>query len=364
MSITTISGIRIAGISCTVPEPSGSIDDFVNTFGQKTVENIQSETGVRRWHTATYETCTSDLCHTATVRLLKDLSWEPVSVGLLVLVTRGSDYGVPSTSCILQNRLGLPKSCAAMDVSHGGAGYIYGLWIISSLMKAGGIKRALLLAGDVIRKNVSSRDKRTALLFGDAGTATALECSDDSAPMTIFLGSDGSGKTNIQIPAGGHRLRCNAETSIVKECEDGNFRSDDHLRIDPNRFHDFALAEVEPAIGKVLDRHGWTKESVDAFLFHQAGKNILDALRLQMELPDNKVPSSLENFGNTSSASIPLTMSQCMGALRGKPHQLIMAGFGSGYSWGTCAITVGPVVMPETIILATQDVPKVELPGE
>lgn len=364
MALARISGVRFAGISCTVPEPTGSINDFFDTFGKDFVETYSEKTGVKKWHYATQNICISDLCFTAADRLLNDLSWERDSVDLLVVASHSLDYGVPATSCILQNSLGLSKDCAALDISHGGSGYIYGIWIISSLMSAGKFNRAILLAGDAIRKTISPQDRQTSLLFGDAGSATAFECCDSSEFLTIAMGTDGTGLKKQFIPAGGHRLRWSDQTRIIAEREAGNYRADDHLCMDGPELLNATMKEIKPMLNTVLSEHEWEKEMVDNFVLHQSSKQIIETLSDEMGLPSEKVPLSLENYGNTTSASIPMTMVNNMGYLKERSSNLAMAGFGAGYSWGACAATVGPVIMPELSILKIKDVPIVEIPGK
>ncbi|MDL1984176.1 MAG: ketoacyl-ACP synthase III [Deltaproteobacteria bacterium] len=352
MAITKVSNIRLAGIVGAVPEPVRTVQDCTEYFDEKEVLKISQSTGVKRWHVAPSHVCVSDLCHTATERLLAELDWSRDSIDLLIFISQGPDYILPATGCILQSRLGLSKQCAAFDINLGCSGYVYGLWLIAHMLSSGKLNRALLLVGDTASKTVSHLDRSAALLFGDAGAATAIERCEEERSMTFVFGTDGTGAKNLIIPAGGFRYRRNKSSGIPKERENGNIRSDEQLFMDGAEIFAFTLREVSPMLKTVLKEAVWSADDVDAFVFHQANKFIIEYLAKRMKLPIEKVPMSLENYGNTSSASIPLTMVHTLSdKLRNESLKIVMAGFGVGYSWGACTLSCGPMVMPEIIIL-------------
>lgn len=351
MTVSNLQGIRIAGVSCCVPELVGKVEDFSDDFGKENVGKISASTGVQKWHYTTDDIVTSDLCFTAAKQLLDDLSWERESVDLLIFLTQGPDYVLPATSCVLQERLGLSKNCAAFDTVLGCSGYVYGIWLAGSLLSSGKFKRALLLVGDSSRKAVSEKDRSTALLFGDAGSATAIETSDNAQNMTFVLGTDGKGKHNLVVPAGGDRFRHNLDIRELKKREDGNYRKDIDLYMNGPEIFSFTLKEVKPMVKTVLDEHGWAIADVDSFVMHQANKFIIQFLSKKMKLPLEKVPMSLKNYGNTSCASIPMTLvNNLADQIREENMNLVLAGFGVGYSWGACTITTDQMIIPEMII--------------
>ena len=352
MAITKLSNIRLAGIACAVPETIRTALDYTKHFGEKDVLKISQSTGVKQWHVAPENMCTSDLCHAAADKLLNDLGWERESIDLLVFITQTPDYVLPATGCTLQHRLGLSKNCAALDINLGCSAYPYGIWLIGHLLSSGNLNRALLLVGDTASKTVSDLDRSAALLFGDTGAATAIERCEDQNPMSFVLGTDGAGAKNLLIPAGGFRYRRNESSAIPIERENGNIRSDEQLFMDGAEIFAFTLREVNPMMKTVMSEAGWSVEDVDAFVLHQANKFIIEYLAKRVKLPIEKVPMSLENFGNTSSASIPLTMLMKLGVrLRSESLKIVMAGFGVGYSWGACTVQCGPMVMPEIIMI-------------
>jgi 3-oxoacyl-[acyl-carrier-protein] synthase-3 len=229
MATGTIQGVRLAGIASAVPDRIRSLADEAPHFGDADVARIAESIGVRSRHVVYGGMCASDLCFVAADRLLGELDWARTSVDALIVVSQTPDYRLPATSCGLQQRLRLSKQCAAFDVGLGCSGYVYGLWIASSLLASGGARRVLLLSGDTSTYFCSPADRSVALLFGDAGTATALEADGGAPPMTFVLGTDGSGRDNLIVPAGGFRTPHSADTAARVAGDDGNTRSAEDL---------------------------------------------------------------------------------------------------------------------------------------
>ena len=312
MSFFKIHNINILGISSAVPKKV-SINrnlKFIDT------------TGIIEKRIAEEDTCTSDLCLIAAEQLIKDLDIDKQEIEILVFVSQTPDYKVPVTSTILQNRLGLPQSCVCIDIPLGCSGYVYGLSVISSLISTIK-KKGLLLVGDTISKEVSPGDASTEPLFGDAGTATMLEYNLNSNPMYFDLGSDGGGYESIIIPKGGCRNK-------YKEAEE-------RLVLNGIDVFQFGVIKIPKLLNYFLDRLSLTVEDFDLFVFHQANKMMLDKIYRKLNLPESKTLHSLEKFGNTSSATIPLTLVTNLDLIR-KETNLIICGFGVGLSWGSAYI--------------------------
>jgi 3-oxoacyl-[acyl-carrier-protein] synthase III len=336
-------GVRIAGVSCAVPRHEAKLSEMADFFTEEEIAKVSKMTGVAARRVVQDGTCTSDLCATAADSLLNRIGWERDSVDLLLFLSQTPDYVLPATACALHGRLDLSPACVAFDVNLGCSGYVYGLSLCSSLLAAGGYRRALLLVGDTISRCVSPQDRSTALLFGDAGTATALEPSPDAADMFYVLGTDGKGEKNLIIPAGGFRQRPTAETLTRLEGEDGSIRSASDLYMNGNEILSFTLRSVPKLVEETLAFSGQTVEEVDAVIFHQANLFMLDHIMKKAKVPKEKAPISLDRFGNTSSASIPLTMVTERGSqLTEQGGSLILAGFGVGYSWGGAAVRIQP----------------------
>jgi 3-oxoacyl-[acyl-carrier-protein] synthase-3 len=347
MACLTTKGTAIRGIASSVPANRKTTADFAEVFGKNEAEKIALGSGVRTLRAGGPGLCTSDLCCAASEALLKELAWDRRSIEALVFVSHSFDYPLPATACILQARLGLPKTCAAFDIALACSGYVYGLWVAAGLIMTG-CKRVLLLAGEMGTRMVSPQDKTMAPLIGDGGSATALE-SDDGTVMHFELGTDGAGYKHLIMPAGisSARLPHTAQTITRTEKAAGIILSDEDLQMNGAEIFTFTLREVPPLIDSILQRSQWQKEEVDQFVFHQANKFILVHLAKRMSIPEQKLPLIMEHYGNTSSASIPMAITHCLReTLQKQRLKLVLAGFGAGLSWGACALELGPIVAP------------------
>ncbi|KFF05895.1 3-oxoacyl-ACP synthase III family protein [Flavobacterium reichenbachii] len=334
MAVFSVNNIAIKGISCCVPKQTERNIDL-DILTQEEVRKFIDVTGVEERRIAADEICTTDLCCEAAEKLIKELNWQKEEIEILVFVSQTSDYILPISAAILQDRLGLSTNCIAFDVPLGCSGYVYGLSILSGMMQTTGIKKGLLLAGDTISKIISKTDKSTLPLFGDAGSATALEFAAN-AQLSFDLGSDGSGYKTIIVPDGGSRNRINNDSLKVQTIEKGIERSACDLVLDGMDVFSFGITQGPKTVNKLIEAFEIDKDQVDYFVFHQANMMMNKMIAKKLKLPIEKVPYSLKNFGNTSSATIPLTIvSEIKEAVLNKPSNLIMCGFGVGLSWGT-----------------------------
>ncbi len=349
MASAGVSGIRIAGVACAVPAESRTPRDETG-FAPEVGEKISRNTGILTRHVAPKTVCTSDLCYAAAQRLLDSLQWDRKEITGLIFISQTPDYVLPATSFSLHRRLGLSDSCYAFDVNLGCSGYVYGLWLASSLMQTV-TGKVLLLVGDTISKLTSSEDQSVAFLFGDAGSATALERDPDALPMFFEMGSDGSGDKSLIVPSGGFRDRKNASSSIRSPRENGNVRSDEELYMDGAEVFSFTLQRVPAMVSKILLASGAEMNDIDAFVFHQANAFMLAHLVKRLKIPQDKFILAMQNYGNTSSASVPVAMgaSDLREMLRERPVRLLLAGFGVGFSWAAALLTCGPGIFPEII---------------
>ncbi len=351
--MSELSNVRLAGIANAVPEYCRPVTDEAHLFGERTINKFSQTTGVDKRHLVPQSMCASDLCFEAAERLLADLDWPRDSVDALIFVSQTPDYVLPATSCVLHKWLGLAKHCAAFDLSLGCSGYVYGLWIASQLVAGGGSRRVLLLVGDTSSRIVSPYDQATALLFGDAGSATALEYAPHAPPMFFSMCTDGAGQDHLIVTAGGFRNPHTEQTGQRTERENGAIRSDEDLFMDGAEVFSFTLREVPALIEAVLSQAGWSAATTDAFVMHQANKFIIGHIARRLRLPLKKVMYSIKEYGNTSSASIPLTMTHTLTEnLQQGRMKLLLVGYGVGFSWGGVALTCGPLVMPEMIYVS------------
>lgn len=345
MAAVRWSGIRLAGVWAVAPSAKGTVEDLAGRFGGADARKIADSTGVEERRLAPDGVCASDLCQEAGSRLLRELAWAPDSVDALVFVSQTADYALPATACGLQQRLGLAPSCAAFDVSLGCSGYVYGLWLAGALLQSRAARRVLLLAGDTMTRLVSPFDRATAPLFGDAGTATAIEGLPGGGPSwTFVLGTDGAGQAHLIVPAGRFRQASSEATRNRTEREGGNRRSDEDLFMDGAEVFAFTLREVPPLVASVLEQSGKTAADIDYVVFHQANQFMLRFLAKKIALPKEKVVLGLKQFGNTTCASIPLAMATELDArLMSGPATLLLAGFGVGWSWAAAVVECGPL---------------------
>jgi 3-oxoacyl-[acyl-carrier-protein] synthase-3 len=292
------------------------------------------------------------MCEASARKLLEGLSWNPEEVQLLVFVSQTRDYFIPQTSGILQHKLGLPKSCISLDIGLGCSGYVYGLSVMGSMMNSMGIKKGLLLVGDISSLNSAYRDKSTYPLFGDAGTATAIELDSTAHPISFNLQGDGAGHKAIIIPDGGMRHILTKKSFEYKKIGPGIHRTKLHVALDGIEVFNFSLREVVPNIKELL---GFSKHDISQFdylIFHQANKLINETLRKMLKVDKSKVPLSITKFGNTSSASIPLTLvSELQSQLQSGKVNLLLAAFGIGLSWGSATVETSQVFVPDLIEL-------------
>lgn len=312
------------------------IEPTQTSTDQYSSEEFMQTTGIleKRWSN---EFTTSDLCLPVAEKLIEKLGWEKETIDGLIFVTQTPDYILPATSCVMHGRLGLKKNCVCLDISLGCSGWVYGLSVAMSMMEGGGIKRMLLMVGDA-RKHVYIEDHDQ--LFGYAGTVTVLEYDPEKSKPTYFdLGSDGTGYDAIIIPGGGTRNQYDSNSLDIRECEDGRKRHSLQTLMKGIDVFTFGITTAPKSV-KQLSRHfEFDYLDYDYFVFHQANRMMNEMIRKKLKLEEDKVPYSMTMFGNTSSASIPLTIvTQLHDKLDGKKN-LIGCGFGVGLSWGSVAFT-------------------------
>jgi len=348
MAFFKIEDVKIRGFSVCVPK---QIEENISfpLFNDEETKKFISTTGVERRRKADNSTCTSDLCASAAEALISGLQWNKDDISIVVFVTQTPDYILPATSPIIQHRLGLSKDCYTLDISLGCSGWVYAMSVVagllSKLIDGGG--KALLLTGDTPSKISSNQDKSTYPLFGDAGTVTALEYVKDAEPMLFGMNSDGSGYKSIIINDGGYGFRNPFSLSSLDMVVrgEGIVSNNLHQILDGMDVFSFGIREVPKSVNRLVDTFNLDKDKIDYFVFHQANLYMNEQIRKKLKLPVEKVPYSLKNFGNTSSASIPLTLAtQLHNELKEKKLQHIACGFGVGLSWGSMYFTTDNIV--------------------
>jgi 3-oxoacyl-[acyl-carrier-protein] synthase-3 len=342
------NNIRITGISAAVPKK------VINNQTSHTHINAEEKTktinltGIKEYRMAGPSICTSDLCLNAAENLILSLKISPTSIDAILFVSQTPDYKMPSTACILQDKLGCGLNTVAYDINLGCSGFIYGLFTACSFIQGARLERVLLLCGDTQTKLSYKKDKNVSFILGDAGTATLIENEQNSSDIIINLLTDGSGYDNLIVPAGGFRYPSNDETRKVKIQEDGQLRSKEHLFMSGMDIFNFSVTKVVNTIREFMESENINPAKLDYLVLHQANKFMTDKIARKLKIPLENVPYSMEKFGNTSSASIPLTIvnSFNQGEFRGT-NNCVLSGFGVGLSWGVININIKDIICPE-----------------
>jgi 3-oxoacyl-[acyl-carrier-protein] synthase III len=348
MSIVTFKNVYIAGISAVVPKNIINNRHFSDIFTDKEIENAINTTGIAERRFADKDICSSDLCFEAAEILLNDMDIDRNSIDLLIFLSQTPDYHQPATAPMLQHRLGLSKSCGSFDINLACSGYIYGLSTAFSYATQNGIDRVLLLVGETLSKIISKSDRATSLLFGDGGTATLIEKSKTDSISYFSLNSDGSGESVLKINGGGYRNQSSSETIRIKEFEDGSKRSDENIFMDGMEVFNFTMREIPKDIKHILKFSNTSLDDIDHIVFHQANKFMTDFFAKKLKYPIERVPYSLQRFGNTSAVSIPLTIvSEMKDFLYRENKKVVMCGYGGGLSWGTALLDLDDVYISD-----------------
>lgn len=327
------NNVSIKGVVSCVPKLR--LDNLNDKFIDEADKLVQA-TGIRYRHVVSEDTCTSDLCIRAAEVLMSQLNWKAEEIDCLIFVTQTPDYVLPATSNSIQSRLSLRSSTFCLDISLGCSGYIYAMSVCTAMLELGYFRKGLVLAGDTISKICSTEDKSTYPLFGDAGSATALQYCPGAPQLKFSFGSDGEGSDAIIVRDGGYRNPTTLQSFQHKLYGDAGVRhSDLQLHLNGMDVFSFGITVVPRAINDFLEKYSISKAAIDHYIFHQANLFMNERIRKKLEIPAEKVPYSLHSFGNTSSATIPLTMAtQLSVSTEHKDHSCIACGFGVGLSWG------------------------------
>lgn len=338
MAIITYRNVGVTAAAACVPQRVSDNSSLEYLLSREDLEKTIRAIGIERKRIAESDVCASDLCFKAAKRLFEDTNVDPASIDLLLFLSQTPDHRIPATAPILQHRLGLPRTTAALDLSLGCSGYVYALSTAFSYASMEGVQKVLLLVGETFSKIINPRDKVNIPLYGDAGTATLIE-KGHFDPSTFILYSDGAGEAAVKIKGGGFRYPITQQSCIEYEQEDGNVRNDLQVFMDGMDVFNFAIKEVPRSIKEIVERTGRPLTDIDFIVFHQANKLMTDFFIKKLKFPLEKVPYCLQDFGNTSSASIPLTLVSCLEGKLMEKKTLILCGFGAGLSWGTALLS-------------------------
>lgn len=330
-----IKNVALRGVTGTVPNnPKTTMD--LGLFTQEEADTFDNTVGIKKRYVATDDICASDLCYDAAERLIESLGWEKDSIDVLLFESVCPDYKTPPTSGIMQARLGLPTTTFVLDIPMGCCGCIYAINIAGNLLTNGNVKRALLLVGDTATRMGSPRDKSRVPLFGDCGTALALEYDPAAEEIVIDFNTLGSGYEALMTPHGGFRHPITPQSFEYEDFGNGIVRAPKDTLINGMDVFAFAISRPPVSIKKVMQQYDLNTDNVDYFLIHQANKLIVDRIVKKLKLPLEKTPYDLQEFGNLGGCSIPMLMTYNLKEeLTTRPLTLVCSAFGLGLTWGT-----------------------------
>lgn len=327
----------IKAISYYLPEKIVTNEQLVEEFPEWSVDKIAKKVGINERHIAADDETAGDMAFKAAEKLFQENRIKRDSVDFVLLCSQSPDYFFPSTSCIIQDRLGLPTKCGAFDFNLGCSGYEYGLAIAKGFIISGVAKNILLLTSETYNKHIHPKDKGNRTIFGDGASASLISTDGFATIGEFVLGSDGSGYDRLIHKTGA--MRYNQRLNDFHEDENGTPLSSDHLYMDGRAIFDFTSDVVPPMIEETLSKHMLTMEDVDLFIFHQANRYMINYLRKLMGIDEDKFYVFLETVGNTVSSTIPIAI--CEAKKEGKLHgKVLLAGFGVGLSYGATLLTV------------------------
>lgn len=341
MAFLQFNDIGISSIAACVPKQIVKNVNYTENFTKDEASAIVDKTGIQERRFAPKGMTSSDLCFTAANQLLDNKNVFRSEIDVLLFVSQTPDYRMPATAIILQHRLGLEKSTLAFDISIGCSGYVYGLSVAYSYAQQANVRKVLLLVGETRSRVYSPKDRKTAFIFGDAGTATLIEKNNCLGSSSFLLGSDGSRSGLIKMDAGGYRNPSSLDTLKEKVVDEyGNIRSDEHGYMNGSDVFSFVLREIPKNIKGILENSKTLLKDIDYFYFHQANKYMNEYLGKKLKVPPQKAPLSLQKYGNTSSVSIPLNIVDHRAGFGVSSESWLLCGFGVGMSWASCILNV------------------------
>lgn len=329
---------KISQIEYYLPEHVVTNEDLALEFPDWSPKKIESKIGIKQRHIAAADETALDLAYRAGDKLLRGM--DRSIIDFIILCTQSPDYWLPTSACILQNRLGLKTSTGAFDFNLGCSGFVYGLAVAKGLVGVGIAKNVLLVTAETYSKHLHKLDKGNRSIFGDGAAATLISGSEQEGIHHFALGTDGSGCSNLILKNGGSRYPCDPEAADWTD-EAGNIRNDSKLYMNGPEIFNFTIEAVPKLIKAALENNSTSLSGVDYFIFHQANQYMLKYLRDTIGIPEDKFYISMSDTGNTVSSTIPIALKDALDKeMVGHGDRVLLAGFGVGYSYGATIITV------------------------
>lgn len=323
----------IKALSCYLPEKVFTNEDLIKEFPEWSVDKISQKVGVEKRHIAVSNETAGDLAYHAALNLFSEYSINPNSIDFIILCTQSPDYFLPSTACILQDRLGIPTSAGAFDFNLGCSGCIYGLAIAKGLVSAGIAHNILLLTAETYTKYLHPDDKSNRAIFGD-GAAACLISNEGFAKIENFvLGTDGKGANDLIVKTGASRHKENTGLCVIDD--EGHKNFDDYLYMNGGGIFNFTLDRIPELINSILVKNKISMDEINYFIFHQANKFMLNTIRKVCGIPKDKFYIDLSSTGNTVSSTVLIALKDCLSQSKIQPSdKVLISGFGVGLSWG------------------------------
>lgn len=353
MAFLKVEKVAIRGISGCVPSQVEENISLPFYSSKAEAEQIIAATGIERRHVSPKDITASDLCLKAAEKLIAELGWEKNSIDLLAFCTQNPDYLDHPNSFVVHEKLGLKESTMCLDFFHGCPGWVFSLSAVSHMISGlGGVRRALLLDGDTLSKIQFANSREERPLFGDAGTATAIEYDEKAAPIYFNIGTKSDDGRAIAAEDGGFRNPFTIEslTKRLKAIEGTLSMEEITSKMDSMDVFSFAITKVPKAIKRLCSEFNIDIENVDNLALHQANKLIIDNIIKRLKVPTEKVLIGLRNYGNTTSASVPMALlSERKEVLSSDFQKTLVCGFGTGLSWGAAYFETNRIICPEII---------------
>ena len=330
--------VYIKAIAYYLPEREVTNEELLSAFPEWSVDKVAKKVGVCSRRLAAEGETAGDMAEKAARKLFTDYGIDPSEIDFIMLCTQSPDYFLPSTACVLQDRLGIPTSAGAFDYNLGCSGCIYGLALAKGLVEAGIAKNVLLLTAETYNKYLHPLDKSNRTIFGD-GAAACLISTDGIAEIGDFvLGTDGSGADNLIVKTGGARQK--KATGRYIEDDEGHFWFDDYLYMNGGAIFNFTLDAVPAMMWQLLEKNNMEKDDINFYVFHQANMFMLNTIRKVCCLPKEKFYIDLATTGNTVSSTIMIGLTDSLkkGFIQ-KGDKVMVCGFGVGLSWGGTILT-------------------------
>lgn len=327
----------IKALAYYLPKTIVTNEELVADFPEWTVDKIADKVGVNNRHIADDETISSMAIKAAKKLFQENPSIMREDIDFILVCTQSPDYFLPSTACIVQDKLGIPKTCGAFDFNLGCSGYEYGLATAKGYIATGIANNVLLITAEAYNKHIHPRDKGNRTIFGDAATATLISTDGFAEIGDFVLGTDGSGAENLIVKTGG--MASPEKANDLAFDENGNPRSSDYLYMNGAEIFNFTLRVVPKMVRQTLEKNGLSNDDINLYVFHQANRFMLSHLRKKLKISEDKFFINMAEIGNTVSSTIPIALkdAQNAGLIKGN---ILIAGFGVGLSWGACTLKV------------------------